>query len=104
MEFGEGNPIPWCGTGRLLKFAALVQFLSWYIQIAIGHYMIEGAQPASQQNLGAALTVAPLFAFYEGLWLLGINKELQDSTKVLVDQYTNEICAAGSITMKACRS
>lgn len=101
-EVGEGNPVPWCGTGKILKFAALVHFLSWFLQIQFGHYMIEGAQPASQQNLGAALTVAPLFAFYEGLWLVGINAELQESTKVLITQYTNEICAAGKIPMKAC--
>ncbi|KAL3924540.1 MAG: hypothetical protein SGARI_006014 [Bacillariaceae sp.] len=82
VEVGEEN-VPWYGSGKILKFAAVAHFLSWYVQIAIGHYMIEGAQPASKENLGAALTVAPLFAFYEGLWLLGVNTALQESTKIL---------------------
>jgi uncharacterized membrane protein YGL010W len=94
----------WYGTTKILKFSALVHFLSWFLQIQLGHGIIEGAQPASLESLGGALTVAPLFAFYEGLWLLGINQGLQESTQVLVDQYTNEICAAGKIAMKACQN
>jgi 2-hydroxy fatty acid dioxygenase len=104
VEAGEGNPAPWYGTGKILKFAALVHFLSWFLQIQIGHNMIEGAQPASLQNLGAALSVAPLFAFYEGLWLIGINRDLKDRTVLLVNQYTKDICRAGEITMKACQN
>jgi uncharacterized membrane protein YGL010W len=100
---GDDNRVPWYGTGKILKFAALVHFLSWFIQIQIGHNMIEGAQPASLQNLGAALSVAPLFAFYEGLWLVGINQGLQNSTKVLVDQYTKEICSSGRTEMYVCQ-
>jgi 2-hydroxy fatty acid dioxygenase len=104
VEAGENGVAPWYGTGKMLKFAALVHFLSWFLQIQIGHNMIEGAQPASMQNLGAALSVAPLFAFYEGLWLLGINTELQEKTALLVHQYTDEICKDGNISMKACQN
>ncbi|KAG7367935.1 DUF962 domain containing protein [Nitzschia inconspicua] len=103
VDAGKDGHAPWYGTGKMLKFAALVHFLSWFLQIQIGHNMIEGAQPASMQNLGAALSVAPLFAFYEGLWLVGINRELQEKTALLVHQYTAEICGAGSIAMEACR-
>jgi uncharacterized membrane protein YGL010W len=103
-DAGEGNSAPWYGTGKILKFAALVHFVSWFAQIQFGHKVIEGAQPASLQSLGGALTVAPLFAFYEGLWLVGINQGLQDATKALVDQYTSEICAAGKIAMKVCQT
>lgn len=95
---------PWYGTGRTLKWAAVVHCLCWYLQIHWGHKVIEGAQPAVLQSLGGALTVAPLFAFYEGLWLMGINQELQESTKVLVDQYTNELCTSGQVLMKACKN
>ena len=99
----------WYGTGKTLKFAAIVHVLCWYVQIHLGHKIIEGAQPAVLQSLGGALSVAPLFAFYEGLWLLGINQELQETTKLLVEEYTKEICAAaaasgGEGAMKACGS
>jgi len=95
----------WYGTGKLLKFAAIVHVLCWYVQIHLGHKIIEGAQPAVLQSLGGALSVAPLFAFYEGLWLFGINAELQQSTKLLVEEYTKEICSSGAESaMKACQS
>jgi hypothetical protein len=48
--------------------------------------------------------VAPLFAFYEGLWLLGINKELQNSTSQLVAKYTYELCTSGTVAMRACET
>jgi 2-hydroxy fatty acid dioxygenase len=95
---------PWYGTGNLLKLAAVVHFLCWYVQIHLGHKVIEGAQPAVLQSLGGALTVAPLFAFYEGLWLVGINQGLKESTRVLVDKYTIELCTSGQVVMKACET
>jgi len=95
----------WYGTGKAMKFALAVHVFCWYIQIHLGHKVIEGAQPAVLQSLGGALSVAPLFAFYEGLWLLGINKGLQESTQQLVDEYTQQICSEKGITaMKACQS
>ena len=97
--------INWYGTGKALKFAAIVHFLCWYLQIHLGHKIIEGAQPAVLQSLGGALSVAPLFAFYEGLWLFGINAELQETTMLLVEEYTKEICStSGESAMKACQS
>jgi uncharacterized membrane protein YGL010W len=94
----------WSGTGKLLTGAFVLHVLSWYVQIHLGHHVIEGAQPASLQSLGGALTVAPLFAFYEGMWMVGINKALQNTTLALVDQYTQEICEAGKISMRVCES
>jgi uncharacterized membrane protein YGL010W len=94
----------WSGTGRLLSFAFVVHVFSWYIQIHLGHKLIEGAQPAVLQSLGGALTVAPLFSFYEGLWMMGINKALQNSTQTLVDKYTYELCTSGEVSLPACDS
>ena len=91
----------WSGTGKLLLFTLVVHFFCWWIQIAVGH-VIEGAQPASLQSLGGAVTVAPLFAFYEGLWYLGINKQLQTQTLELVEQYTYDLCTSGTVKMTAC--
>ena len=97
------NP-SWNGTGQLLKIAFAVHVFSWYVQIHLGHHVIEGAQPASLQSLGGAVTVAPLFAFYEGLWIFGINKELQNKTLELVQKYTMEWCTSGKVVMRACEN
>jgi uncharacterized membrane protein YGL010W len=97
--------VAWYGTGKALRFALVVHLLCWYLQIHLGHKVIEGAQPAVLQSLGGALSVAPLFAFYEGLWLLGINQGLQETTQKLVEEYTQELCTERGIeAMKACRS
>jgi len=94
----------WVGTGRALKQAFLVHIFAWYVQIHPGHRVIEGATPAVLKSVGGALTIAPLFAYYEGLWFLGMNKDLQDSTLELVEKYTVELCAQDSSIMKACES
>lgn len=92
---------PWTGTGRALKLAGVIHFLGWYVQIHPGHGIYEGAKPAVMQSVGGALTSAPLFAYYEGLWFLGLNKELQEETKLLVDVYTKKLCDEG-VAMRAC--
>ena len=101
MKKTSSKEVSWVGTGRTLKLAALVHVLSWYAQIHPGHVIIEGAKPAIFDSLGGALTVAPLFAFYEGLWFMGINKELQERTVSLVAEYTAKLCAEGA-TMRVC--
>ena len=94
---------PWYGTGKLMKFAAFIHFMSWYVQIHLGHKIIEGATPAVFESFGGALSVAPLFAFYEGLWFVGINQGLQNTTLQLVDDYTTELCSQGAL-MKVCET
>lgn len=74
------------------------------MQIHPGHGIFEGAKPAAMASLGGALTSAPLFAYYEGLWFIGVNKELQDRTKVLVDQYSIDLCKSGLYYVKACEN
>lgn len=92
----------WSGTGTLLKYTFALHVFSWYIQIHWGHTILEGAQPAVLESIGGALTVAPLFAFYEFLWLLGVNRELQMETLRLVEQHTLKICSAGNAAMRVC--
>jgi len=91
----------WTGTGRLLLFAVFVHFLSWYLQIHAGHKIIEGAQPASLASLGGALTTAPLFAFYEGVWFAGFRQDFHKAVLEQVATYTEQLCAQGA-DMRAC--
>jgi uncharacterized membrane protein YGL010W len=88
--------------GKVLKYAILIHILAWYVQINPGHGIFEGAKPESL-DLGGAFTSAPLCAYYEGLWFIGVNKELQDRTKVLVDQYSIDLCKSG-LYVKACEN
>lgn len=95
------DTVSWIGTGKALKIASIVHFTGWYVQIHPGHGIFEGAKPAVMQSIGGALTSAPLFAYYEALWYVGLNKELQIQTKELVDEYTKQLCDEG-VTMRAC--
>jgi uncharacterized membrane protein YGL010W len=81
--------------------AAILNVLGWYVQIHPGHGIYEGAKPAVLQSVGGALTSAPLFAYYEGLWYMGLNKGLKDETKLLVDKYSIDLCKQG-VRMRAC--
>ena len=47
-------------------------------------------------DLGGALAKTPLFAYYDGLWHMGVHKELQDRANVLADQYSIDLCKSGS--------
>jgi uncharacterized membrane protein YGL010W len=93
----------WTGTGRLLRITFWLHVLAWYVQIHPGHRVIEGAQPAIMQSLGGALSSAPLFAFYEGLWFVGLRKEFQAQVQELVSVYTKQLCDEGAV-MRACES
>lgn len=92
---------PWYGTTKSLKIALLMHIFAWYVQIHPGHMIFEGANPALIKSFGMALTAAPLFAFYEGLWFLGINKNLQVDTLKLVEQNTRDLCRNGE-NMRIC--
>ena len=72
---------------KVLKYAVYVHLFCWYIQIHIGHAMYEGNKPALLDSLGTSLTSAPLFAFYELLWFVGVNTSLQDQTQLAISEY-----------------
>merc|ERR1712151_1258137 len=91
----------WNGNTNLLYYSLFVNILSWYVQIHLGHHILEGASPAVTKSVGGALTSAPLFAFYEGLWLFGINKQLHERTIQLVAHYTSTLCNDGA-AMRIC--
>ena len=92
----DGGGVSWTGTGHPLKLAAAVQVIGWWAQLHPGHAIFEGAKPALLDGFGQALSVAPLFAFYEGLWACGIHTGLQARTLQLVAANTKALCAAGA--------
>eukprot|EP00775_Hariotina_reticulata_P006457 gene6457-6686_t len=58
------------------KWALLVHVFSWYMQIHPGHAVLEGRKPALLDSLGQAVTLAPLFVWFELLFLLGYRPQL----------------------------
>jgi uncharacterized membrane protein YGL010W len=102
-KLATGKQPAWTGTGRLLRITFWLHVLAWYVQIHPGHRVIEGAQPAIMQSLGGALTSAPLFAFYEGLWFVGLRKDFHTHVQALVDVYTKQLCDEGAV-MRVCQS
>lgn len=91
----------WMGTKQLLWISFGIHIFSWYIQIHLGHYIYEGAQPAVLQSLGGAITTAPLFAFYELIWYIGLRQQFHNDVLQQVSIYTQTLCEQG-IKMRAC--
>lgn len=98
-----GTRSSWLGTGRLMRRAWMLHALAWYMQIHPGHQWFEGSQPAILQSLGGALSVAPFFAFYEGVWALGLRQDLYHQISVRVEDLRKDLCEKGT-KMRRCPS
>lgn len=84
----------WIGTGKLFQWPIVLHVLGWALQI-LSHAYFEQGRPALLDSFGQALTIAPLFAFYECLWFLGINKPLQQLVMENVAIAADDFCATG---------
>jgi len=62
---------------KIWHIAHILHALAWYMQLHPGHKVFEGVKPALVDSLVQSLAVAPLFAFYEGIWAAGLAPELQ---------------------------
>mmetsp|Transcript_5668 Transcript_5668/g.8220 ORF Transcript_5668/g.8220 Transcript_5668/m.8220 type:complete len:209 (+) Transcript_5668:139-765(+) len=85
------------GMGRALKIACIVNFIGWYLQIHPGHIIFEGNSPALVDSLGGALSTAPLFAFYEGIWVIGINTQLKESVMKASLDHARDLCETKNV-------
>lgn len=65
------------------------------MQIVPGHKYAEGVKPALVDSFGQALGVAPLFAFLEGIWFVGLAPELKTRVLELVTANRAAMCGAG---------
>lgn len=93
----------WTGTGKLIRRAWLWHSVGWYMQIHPGHKIFEGAQPAIMESLGGALTSAPLFAFHEGIWWVGLRQDMHQKVVLRVDELRHQLCEHGA-NMRQCSS
>eukprot|EP00930_Biecheleria_cincta_P002584 TRINITY_DN103591_c0_g1_i1.p1 TRINITY_DN103591_c0_g1~~TRINITY_DN103591_c0_g1_i1.p1 ORF type:complete len:252 (+),score=34.76 TRINITY_DN103591_c0_g1_i1:46-756(+) len=84
------------------RLFALVQVLGWYMQLHPGHAVFEGVKPALLDSLGQSFSVAPLFAFYEGVWAAGLRSDLRDQTASLVALQRAEMCKTAGAAFRFC--
>ncbi len=94
----------WKGTGRPLRIAGVLQLVGWYMQLHPGHAVFEGAKPALLDAFGQSFSVAPLFAFYEGLYAAGFHQELRLKTDSAVTKKRAELCRRGGGGFRFCES
>ena len=81
----------------LSTFAFILHALGWYMQIHPGHAIYEGVKPALLDSIGQAFGVAPMFAFLEGVWFVGMLPDLKSNVLKLVTENREAMCAAGQV-------
>ena len=69
-------------TPNALWIALALHVLAWYAQIHPGHLVLEGRRPALLQSFFQSLVLAPLFTFFEILFMLGFKKKLAERIAV----------------------
>lgn len=89
-------------TTKAIRVAVGCQVLGWYMQIHPGHAVFEGVKPALLDALGQSLSVAPLFAFYEGVWAAGLHMQLHAQTATLVSERRAAMCVADRSKYRFC--
>ncbi|KXZ41991.1 hypothetical protein GPECTOR_228g508 [Gonium pectorale] len=86
-----GVPLAWSatafgasGVAHAWAWALGVQVLGWYLQIHPGHAVLEKRKPALLDSLVQAFALAPLFVWFELLFLLGYRPGLRAELGVRV--------------------
>ncbi|PNW75025.1 hypothetical protein CHLRE_12g499650v5 [Chlamydomonas reinhardtii] len=87
-----GLPLAWSAVWfagavpNAWQWALGVHVFSWYMQIHPGHAVCEKRKPALLDSLAQAFALAPLFVWYELLFLLGYRPTLRHELQAQVDQ------------------
>jgi uncharacterized membrane protein YGL010W len=73
-----------------------IHVFSWYMQIHPGHAILEGRKPALLDSLVQAFTLAPLFVWFELLFLLGYRPQLFAELQKRVAAETSKLKKKGA--------
>lgn len=68
---------------RAWMYALVLHLLSWFMQIA-GHGVLERRKPALTDSFFQSLVLAPLFVWFEFLFMFGYRQRLQDELEVRI--------------------
>jgi len=63
-----------------------LHILSWFLQVEVGHIMIEHRKPALLDSFFQSLVLAGLFAWMEGLFAVGYRPKLHEELKRRVEE------------------
>jgi uncharacterized membrane protein YGL010W len=63
------------------QWALGLHILSWAVQVYFGHTLAEKRRPALLDSFFQSLVLAPLFVWFELLFLLGYRKDLRDEVQ-----------------------
>ena len=66
------------------KYGLALHVFSWWIQVHVGHMICEGRKPSLLDSLFQSLVLAPLFVWFEFLFLFGWNAELRVKLEGLI--------------------
>jgi len=89
----SGKPKGSPSSIKAWQVASALQVLSWYMQLHPGHGIFEKVKPALIDALGQSLGVAPLFAFYEGVWFAGFYTDMKMNLIHKVEEARHLMCS-----------
>eukprot|EP00879_Flechtneria_rotunda_P002726 GHRR01002932.1.p1 GENE.GHRR01002932.1~~GHRR01002932.1.p1 ORF type:complete len:207 (+),score=52.46 GHRR01002932.1:236-856(+) len=87
-------------VARAWLWSLLINIFSWYMQIHPGHGILEGRKPALLDSFIQALTLAPLFVWYELLFLLGYRPKLYQQLQQSIAANTTQFRAQRQALLK----
>lgn len=67
-------------------WALAVHLFSWLVQIVAGHMYFERRKPALMDSLFQSLLLAPLFVWFELLFLLGYRRDLYEDISAAIHE------------------
>ena len=88
------------GPDSAWKHVLLSQIIGWCLQVIVGHQIVEKRKPALLDSLFDSIIMAPLFTWYEVLFMLGYRKEFKKELDEEIHKKLN-ILASGKHLKRA---
>lgn len=66
------------GPAQAWIHVLLSQIIGWGLQVVVGHQMVEKRKPALLDSLFDSIVMAPLFTWYEVLFMCGFRREFKE--------------------------
>lgn len=75
-------------------WAVGAHIFSWYMQIHLGHMVLEGRKPALLDSFFQSMVLAPLFVWFELLFLMGYRPDLYKALNEQIEKELNLLKSA----------
>ena len=77
-------------------WAILVHVGSWVVQVWVGHVLFEKRKPSLMDSFFQSLVLAPLFVWFELLFLLGYKSQLRQDLTAAINHEKSRNSSSGS--------